>query len=411
MAQAVRTDAAHLLHASTVRERASKVLGLARDGKLSHWTVDESQLPLIADYVIATTRAAYPTLDIPFHARWRHFVVEGRDLAAAYKPQPGKPFDAAAARAAFDLAIVSVLLDAGAGPAWRYETRDGPVLRRSEGLAVASLDMFDAGYFSGSKRDPRRADAQALIELQVNDLEDGFHVGERNPLTGLEGRVKLLNALGRAVASRPSIFGRHDNPRPGGLYDELLRRADGRVLPAPRILAALLEHFGAIWPSRLSLDGVPLGDCWRLSALDGETVAPGYMPFHKLSQWLAYSLIEPLQWAGIEVTEVDGLTGLPEYRNGGLFVDMGAIVPREATALSAPQEAGSELIVEWRALTVAMLDDIGARVRDKLGMDEATLPLAKVLEGGTWAAGRRIARHLRADGTPPINIVSDGTIF
>jgi hypothetical protein len=39
------------------------------------------------------------------------------------------------------------------------------------------------------------------------------------------------------------------------------------------------------------------------------------------------------------------------------------------------------------------------------------LPLAKVLEGGTWAAGRIIARRLRADGSPPLNVVSDGTVF
>ena len=45
------------------------------------------------------------------------------------------------------------------------------------------------------------------------------------------------------------------------------------------------------------------------------------MPLHKLSQWLAYSLIEPLQRAGIAVTDIDGLTGLAEYRNGGLFID------------------------------------------------------------------------------------------
>jgi len=52
------------------------------------------------------------------------------------------------------------------------------------------------------------------------------------------------------------------------------------------------------------------------------------VPFHKLSQWLAYSLIEPLEAAGIAVDGLGDLTALAEYRNGGLLVDLGVIRPR-----------------------------------------------------------------------------------
>ena len=61
----------------------------------------------------------------------------------------------------------------------------------------------------------------------------------------------------------------------------------------------------------------------------------GLVPLHKLSQWLAYSLIEPLQTSGIGVTDIDGLTGLAEYRNGGLFVDTGVLAFRDAEASAA----------------------------------------------------------------------------
>ena len=83
------------------------------------------------------------------------------------------------------------------------------------------------------------------------------------------------------------------------------------------MLRLVLRAFGPIWPGRLSLGGVPLGDCGRHSAVPGD----GLVPFHKLSQWLAYSLIEPLVDAGFAITGIDGLTGLAEYRNGGLFLD------------------------------------------------------------------------------------------
>ena len=80
------------------------------------------------------------------------------------------------------------------------------------------------------------------------------------------------------------------------------------------------------------------------------------MPFHKLSQWLTYSLLEPLEELGLRVIDLDQLTGLAEYRNGGLFIDMGLIVPTEAATLTQPQFPDSPTVVEWRALTVILLD-------------------------------------------------------
>jgi hypothetical protein len=52
------------------------------------------------------------------------------------------------------------------------------------------------------------------------------------------------------------------------------------------------------------------------------------MPFHKLSQWLTYSLLEPFEWAGVPVHGLDALTGLPEYRNGGLLLDAACCSPK-----------------------------------------------------------------------------------
>lgn len=137
----------------------------------------------------------------------------------------------------------------------------------------------------------------------------------------------------------------------------------------------------------------------------------GWVPFHKLGQWLAYSLLEPLQWAGVQVSGLDALTGLAEYRNGGLFIDCGVIVPRDPRDLARTWKAGDEFIVEWRALTVTLLDELATLVRQRLGKTAEELPLACILEGGTWAAGRELAAELRGDGAPPLRIDSDGTVF
>ncbi|RAK60687.1 DUF1688 domain-containing protein [Phenylobacterium hankyongense] len=393
-----RVAARGLLSSAAVRERAQELLAIALAGGLSDWRVDLDRLALAADLTAEVVRASYPDLKVPFHARWRHFVVEGRDLWAEGLAARGWAGRAEAGRAAFDLVIPSVLLDAGAGAAWRYrDAATGAVLGRSEGLGVASLRLFESGALSSDPADPLRADALDRVDAAL--LARAFQVSEDNPLVGLDGRAALLRRLGEAVG------------RPGTLFDVMAGRARGGRLPAPVILEVLLDALGPIWPGRLELGGVALGDCWRHPALRRDDATDGLVPLHKLSQWMSYSLIEPLEAAGVEVHDIDGLTGLAEYRNGGLFVDTGVLV------LGDPQDAGrahpvdGPLVVGWRALTVALLDRLAPLVRERLGVRAEDFPLARVLEGGSWAAGRRIARELRADGGPPIAVISDGTVF
>jgi hypothetical protein len=366
----------------------------------------------VADAVLAVTRKAYPTLEVPFHARWRHFVLGGVDRWARLADAVSWPDRAARARAEFDLANVSVLLDAGAGAAWRYrDAVTGESIGRSEGLAIASLDMFASGLFSGDARAPFRVDAEVLAKLPLAALTSAFQVTDSNPLLGLEGRTDLLQRLGRLMKDRAEVFGTRDTPRPGGLFDRLAAQAEGGAISAPAILSAVLNQLGPIWPSRLELAGIPLGDCWRHPAIKANDATAGLVPLHKLSQWLSYSLIEPLQRAGFEVTDIDGLTGLAEYRNGGLFVDHEVLRLRDAGDADRAHAVDSLLVVEWRALTVALLDRLAERVRAKLGRTPESLPLASILEGGTWAAGRAIAFSRRPDGSPPLKVISDGTVF
>jgi hypothetical protein len=397
----VKNSAEHLLSAAAVRERCGLVLAAAERGAAAHFRVIPEQLDAVAQRVADVTRRRYPDLAVPPHSRWRHFAVGGVERARLVAPG-ADPEEAARAR--LDLAIVSVLLDAGAGPRWRYrEAETGQVFTRSEGLAVASFRAMQQGLFSADRRNPWRADAAALTEITPGALGAAFQHRADNELAGLDGRAVLLRRLGSVAAGAPALFGREG--RLGRLYDHWLPERSG--LPAPAILHDLLRAFGAIWPGRSALGGVPLGDCWRHSAVPGD----GFVPLHKLSQWLAYSLIEPLIEAGFAVTEIDGLTGLAEYRNGGLFIDGGVLVPRDPELGRHALDPASEPVVEWRALTVALLDRLLPLVRADLGLDAAAFSLASMLEGGSWAAGRELAFANRADGSPPLTIASDGTLF
>jgi hypothetical protein len=260
--------------------------------------------------------------------------------------------------------------------------------------------------FSSDPRRPLQADAVGLSTLTSERLEQAFQSSPHNTVVGLEGRAALLRRLGAAVDG-PAFSGLG---RVGGLCDTLLARAQGGQLPAAELLRTVLEALATIWPPRTSLQGVELGDVWPHPAAASPGPAPGLVPFHKLSQWLSYSLFYPLAVAGVRVSAEEALTGLAEYRNGGLFIDTGVISPKHHGVTGDVHLPGSELVVEWRALTVALLDRLAEGLRQHAGLDAAALPLGKVLEGGSWAAGRQLASRLRR-GAPPIRVESDGTLF
>lgn len=393
---AVAPGLAKLRDPATIRERCGNVLAAAYAGRTAHLAVDRSKLDACAAIVADVTRRRYPSLVIPYHSRWRHFEAGGVDRAAELDRALVGHGATDAALARIDLAIVSVLLDAGAGARWSYVEREtGGRYARSEGLGVASFRAFVSGAFSSTPGDRCRVDARALGVIDNAALARIFQATDANPLVGLAGRASLLRRLAAEVGERPSA----------PFLPLLERRGD---VAAAEILAVLLERTSAIWPNGLVLEGVALGDAWPHPRAGGSGVSAGYVPFHKLSQWLAYSLFEPFERAGHRVVDRDALTALPEYRNGGLLLDTGVLSLRDPTDGTRRHAVGSELVVEWRALTIALVDELAARVRSRLGRPD--LPLACVLEGGTWAAGRETAAKLRG-GDPPLAIESDGTVF
>lgn len=402
----------YLRSTKAIRERCNQLFELGLQDRLAHFRCDLTQLDRVAETVIQVIQAAYPDWQIPFHSRWRHFQTGGIDRLSQLDRSLQSLTAIERARTKVDLAVTSVLLDAGAGPTWKYlESETGQLYQRSEGLAVASYHLFLQGGFSSDPTNLLQADAIGLEHFSIETLTRGFQVDKQNPLVGLEGRVLLIRQLSRVLSELPYLFGQQ-MPRPGGLVDYLMPQVnDAGQLSAHTVFEAVLAGFSEIWPGRVTIAGVNLGDVWQHSKLPEMGVGSQLVPFHKLSQWLTYSLLEPLQELGLEIIELDRLTGLAEYRNGGLFVDLGLLQPKYEAVLAEPHLPGSEVIVEWRALTIVLLDQVAAAICQKLDVDQATLPLVKVLEGGTWAAGRHVAAELRSDGSPPIQIVSDGTVF
>lgn len=384
-------DVEYLLSPVAVRERSKKIYEQALLGQ-THFKVHPEKIPEVANFVLEVTRSNYPDLNIPFHSRWGHFQAGKVDRLKILNEKIAGLDLLEKTRIKIELAIVSVLLDAGAGMQWKLKDPfSSGTYSKSEGLAIASLDLFLKGAFHSKGQ--VGADSEGLKNFNQRKLEEGFQVSADNPLLGIEGRVQLLNTLGKTF----------EGSRPGILADQWVSQAKNNALNASEILKTILHRLGPIWPGRLQINGVNMGDVWKYSGT--------LIPFHKLSQWMSYSLMEPLMEFGIQIKHLDEMTGLPEYRNGGLLIDSGLIELRDSTWKNLEHTPDSDLIIEWRALTVTLLDLIGEEVRKSLGMTKDQLPLVKILEGGTWHAGRRFASKLRSDGGPPLKIKSDGTVF
>ena len=396
----------------TIRDRCQELYQIGLKGGLPHFRIKKEKISAVANYVIQVTKENYPDGNIPYHSRWGHFQVGGQDRVAWLRTHsdPTRRDELSKARMFYDLVVPSILLDAGAGMKWKYKDSHGKIYSKSEGLAVASFDMFADGLFSSNPKIPLQSDAVALQRMQIDVLSNGFQSSSKNPLIALDGRLLLLKNLGKALTNS-KFFGGPATGTVGALVDYLLATYGAKTIRATDVLATVLEAFGSIWPGRIQIDSINLGDVWQHSLIGGLGPTKNLVPFHKLSQWMTYSLLEPLEWTGIKITNVEDMTGLPEYRNGGLLIDMGVLETVNPEALEKEYFPGDEFVVEWRALTVAILDEIGNEVRTSLGKTLTELPLAKVLQGGTWAAGRQIAAKLRVDGGSPVKLKSDGTVF
>lgn len=408
---AVASEAVALLRdPDTIRSRCQNVLAAAERDALDHFALDLERLPAAAALTAEVTRRRYPELDVPIHSRLAHFDADGEPRVARLRETLQERPPRERARALLEVVLISVLVDAGSGPSWRYVDSDrATICTRSEGLAVASLQWLRSGALS---RDGQAyaVDAERLINLSEAAFARAFQVSADNPLAGLPGRVALLRRLGAVLVAREDLFGA--DARLGHLLDHLAAQANAQTLSARALLGTLLDGLSPIWPSPLRLHGIPLGDVFAHPRAGGEGPSAGLVPFHKLSQWLAMSLIAPLAEDGVRVTDIDALTGLAEYRNGGLLIDTGVLRAKDPALFRQAYPADAAPIVEWRALTIALLQRLHGPVCAALGGLTATaFPLAAMLEGGTWAAGRQIARQLRSDGSPPIRIESDGNVF
>lgn len=214
--------AGYLRSLVAVRDRSKIIFDKALRNQLRHFDVDMSKMQDVTTFVCGLIKRDYdvPFTSIPPHGRYQHFCVGGRDrISQLLSTWPEEVDNTERCRRLIDLFLVSVLLDAGAGTEWTYKSNEnGRVYRRSEGIAVASLEMFKQGLFSGNPSNRAQVDKEGLKALTVEKMAAGLQSKPGNVMAGLEGRTELLTRLADALDEKKDFFG--EDGRPGNMVGE-----------------------------------------------------------------------------------------------------------------------------------------------------------------------------------------------
>jgi len=207
-----------LMQLGVIRSQCQRLYELAKGDALDFFSIDESRLDSTADEVEKVMRESYPDLKIPSHSRLRHL----GDVTGLQKSWSCDATEKA--RRLVDLVTVSVLLDAGAGPVWSYIAADGSSCKASEGLAMASLDLFGDGFFSSDPALKSRVNSYALKHVTEERL--ARFAGLPPKYLGRNDRADtgLAAAWGGARGSSEILRERGPSAGPhGGLSSELRR--------------------------------------------------------------------------------------------------------------------------------------------------------------------------------------------
>ena len=223
--------------------------------------------------------------------------------------------------------------------------------------------------------------------------------------------AKLPAATERVVAAGRSAY--PDLDFPVASVDENIEAISAHVIAT---LGAPTEHVAdkpdhdATWPHRL-VPSIEAGQILKvvLDRIDGDAQGDvgkhglAVVPLHERGLALSFACFAPIERAGYTIAQPGALPGLANAENGGLFVDAGVLVPKYMEVREIVHARTDEVIVEWRALTITLLDILAVEVRRAFARSSSQLPLANLLTS-TAAAGRAIARELRPTGAPPIRM-------
>ena len=389
---------------SSIRRGANVLFGLAERDALEHFRLNQSKLSRLATNLAQSINP----IAVQPHTQWRNLEHDGVRRIAELNDQLMRTLDTSneRVRARLDLLFLNEALETGGNGSWKYyDSLSDKFLTRTEALATATLRLFQNGFFSSEPHTPLRVDTHRLRSISDSELADAFQISHDNQmLGGIGAKHQRLAALADYLECQTEFLDRTAT-RPGNILNVF----SPSNIPLEPLFSFLAKSLTTIWPGNLN-NGSPLGDAWPHRALDSDPVLQGIAPIHRITQWLHYAIAPALTDYGFTPISTIELTGLPGYRNTGLLVDVGVIIPRNPALFSSPHLLGDEAIVELRCLTISAMDRVLLSIHQHHNLSHDSCPMAK-LNGLFWHAGRTKAAELRPDGSPPFVVKDQGVPF
>ena len=358
------------------REICLKIYNNILNNNSKYFEINLEKLDQTVDDLLEFILKKYPKMNIGMHSRLNH-IPEWYDLVQKWKCPLNEKI-----KRLIDLLFVSVLLDGGSGENWKYISNNIEY-RRSEGLGKCVYNMFISGFFSLDEKQPYKVDMNRIKLINLDEFKNEFQISKDNILIGLENRLENLVNFSKFMINNDN-FNINNNIRPGNIFDKIYNNLEIDLDK----LYEIIFSFSPI-----------INDVHYYKPLDV------YVPFHKILQWLSYSLIDLFKKFNISIRSDNYLTALPEYRNGGFLIDSNIINFKNNNLKNIFHEINSDIIIELRASTIVLIDII----KDKINIKKKNnLNISQVLEGGTWRYGRYLANK---NNISPIKIKSNGIIF
>ncbi|WP_068083400.1 DUF1688 family protein [Polycladidibacter stylochi] len=376
--------ALYLLTPAAVRAQSQKLFELACQNTLSHSRLEKEKLAPLADKLIQLMQEKAQDGAIGPLTCWRDFECGALDRWGLIAGGRGFEAPEEMAYAAIDLAVVTSLFATEPNQHWQYDAPlSGETLQGREAMANAVLNMFTSGAFSAKAEDPLRVDAEILMALQDEEVTQSLQLTSRNALEGFKERTRRLRALGEALAMRGDLFEQGGDIRPGFLFHHLQEIAQEAPLTAAKLLDLLQEGISPVWKNAPTMDGVNLGDTAKHSMLGKEGDPAQLVPLHCQMQWMTNSIIEALMWIGFEVQNWNTLTACTNLRCVETFLQAGVLTQSLNDCEATPLAFDDESLVELRALSIILVEELAVIICQKLELTREQLPLpciASVLE-------------------------------
>jgi Protein of unknown function (DUF1688) len=157
-------NADYLLSLRSVREQTKQMQHIVQSGRLQHFDIDLEKMDEVVRFVTLLVKRDFDDpSDMPSHSRWRHFEVGGKPRIKQLVSSWASVTPTDKAKRLIDLCVMSVLLDVNPLHHWAYQEKStGRTHKRTEGIAIAVLDLFKSGLFSSDPGDPNRVDGKFI---------------------------------------------------------------------------------------------------------------------------------------------------------------------------------------------------------------------------------------------------------